>query len=494
MRGVMPGLLASTLVAGLLSAAATPAFADPLVGPQVVNGRLGDPSQFPALVAIADRGRYQDAGLYAAQVCGGSAVTATLIITAAHCVVEGSRTTPAQQIVVASTPSGALTDPGTQVVAVDTITVSPDYNERTQAGDIAVLRLRKPLEGIEPVLPALPAEDALLTPGGAPAAVAGWGATTATGRNFPDRFRVGDLTVFPKSACGGGRTYTIDGVTFSGYGPGDVDPAVMICAEGVRNGAAIDSCIGDSGGPLIAGSAEERRLIGVVSWGPQRCASSYSGVYTRVSAFTAFLRSQGVPFASTPTDVPNPPTIVNTSVSATTIRVSVAPGEFGAVPTSYRVTAQDAAGRTRTCQMRAPEIGSSPARCTLTNLRTARRYTVTAIASAGPIASEPSAPVSVKPADRPLRPRIDSVDVVRGGIAVFRVQRLRANGSPFTKKLVVCVPENRRSGLAKRMGNIGARGITTVTGLRSGTDYVCRARVANALGGQRSSVVTLRAR
>ena len=510
-RRATSALLAGALVTGLLGVASASAQAgsptagesvsgaaardaQTLIGPQVVNGRLGDPRAFPSLVAIADRARYLDSGLYDAQVCGGTAVTTTLIITAAHCVFEGGRTTSANQIVVARTPSGALTDPQTQVVTVRSITVNPDYDERTQAGDLAVLDLRVPLEGIEPILPALPGEDAQLTPGGATAAVAGWGATTGSGRNFPDRFRVGDLTVFPESACGGGRDYTIEGVTFFGYGPGDVDPEVMLCADGVRNGAIVDSCIGDSGGPLIAGTADERRLVGVVSWGPQRCASTFSGVYTRVSAFTSFLRAQGVPFAPTPTDAPSPPTIVNATVTPTAASVTVEPADTGAAPTSYRVTARDAGGRTASCAMPAPQAGEAPATCTLTNLRTARRYTVTAIALTNSIASEPSAPVTVKPADRPRRPRIADVEVLRGGVAVFDVQRLRANGSAFTKKLVVCVPANRRSGLPKRMGDIGARGITIVTGLRAGADYVCRARVANAVGAQRSSAVTLRAR
>lgn len=511
-RAVLPVLLMGALTVGALttspvlaqSALAAPeptstrtapdyATSDGPVGPQVVNGRLGDPRKFPALVAIADRERYRYSGLYAAQVCGGTAVTTRLIITAAHCVLGGGRTFSADEVVVAHTPSGSLTDPAADVVSVRAITVNPDYDRVTQAGDIAVLRLRRPLEGIAPLLPALPAEDALFAPSGTKVSVAGWGATTPAGQKFPKRFRSGDLVVFPDSACGGGDDFIIGDVVFDGYENDEVDPLTMVCAEGVRAERIVDSCIGDSGGPLIAGRGETARLIGVVSWGPQRCASRFSGVYSRVSAFTTFLRAQGVPFAPTPPDAPLPPLIVDTDVTPTSATISVSSSLQGPPATSFRVSVRDRQGRLSMCTMSAT-ADQAPARCTVTGLRSGRRYTVTAVALIGTVGSEPSEAESIRPVDKPARPRIDYVEVTRGGIAVFGVQALRANGSPFTTKIVMCVPADRGSGLPRRSGEIRDRGIATVTSLRAGADYVCRARVANSVGAQRSSAVTLRAR
>jgi secreted trypsin-like serine protease len=69
----------------------------------------------------------------------------------------------------------------------------------------------------------------------------------------------------------------------------------MLCAQGVSNGRIVDACVGDSGGPLTAGAGGRQRLIGVVSWGPNRCASRRPGVYTRVATATEFLISAGVP-------------------------------------------------------------------------------------------------------------------------------------------------------------------------------------------------------
>ncbi len=457
-----------------------------VVAPQVVNGRLGDPREHRNLVVLASRSNYEASGLYDAQVCGGSAATSTIIITAAHCVRSRGSTVRPSSLVVASTPSGELSDPDAQVVRLDSIVVYDAYDSETQRGDIAVLHLAEPLTGIEPLLPALPAEASELAPAGGLVQVAGWGATTADGDRFPDGFRVGDLTMFPRSACGGGRNVTIDGVTFSGYGSNDVDPTTMVCAEGVRGDRVIDSCIGDSGGPLTAGEGEQRRLIGVVSWGPERCASRYSGVYTRVSAFSSFLREQGVPFAPTPTNRPLPPTIITESVTPDSATITVQPSADGTVATSISVTARDRQGKVRTCTMPTEDLVA--VECTLTNLTLARRYTVTAVALNGTDTSEPSEAISVKPADRPSRPRIDYAEPTPGG-AVFGVSRVRSNGSPLTKRVVVCLSPNA----PKRKADIAPGGLAEVAGLRSGVVYTCRAKLANALGSSRSSAVTLRA-
>ena len=64
----------------------------------------------------------------------------------------------------------------------------------------------------------------------------------------------------------------------------------MICAIGPR----VDSCTGDSGGPLIGSVNGEALLIGVVSFGgvpSQRCANpKYPGVYTEVADYVDFIK------------------------------------------------------------------------------------------------------------------------------------------------------------------------------------------------------------
>jgi transmembrane serine protease 9 len=70
----------------------------------------------------------------------------------------------------------------------------------------------------------------------------------------------------------------------------------QLCAGGVEGK---DTCIGDSGGPLMSPGISPRdgraRLFvaGVVSFGPESCGTKdWPGVYTRVSQYTDWILNQ----------------------------------------------------------------------------------------------------------------------------------------------------------------------------------------------------------
>ena len=70
----------------------------------------------------------------------------------------------------------------------------------------------------------------------------------------------------------------------------------LFCDAG-RDRGGIDSCKGDSGGPLFLEIAGQGVVIGVTSWGAG-CGNAYApGVYTRVSMYREWIYQYGTTHA-----------------------------------------------------------------------------------------------------------------------------------------------------------------------------------------------------
>ena len=110
--------------AGLMVVGATPSGA-------VVNGEATTASAHPWQVALMDN---------AGHFCGGSVISPTQIVTAAHCT-EGMS---AGDITIRAGVTN-VTDSSGQDRAVASVTEHPDYAS-TQVGDIAVITLAQPLQ------------------------------------------------------------------------------------------------------------------------------------------------------------------------------------------------------------------------------------------------------------------------------------------------------------------------------------------------------------
>lgn len=460
--------------------------ASPGARPQVVNGEPGPSTEFGFLVALGDRSRYRTLGMDQAQFCGGTLAAPTLVITAAHCVSSAT----ARDIVVGSFPDGNLSSSKGRVVNVAAIESHPRYNAVSQANDIAVLTLEQALEDVPTLLPATSQEAIPLTAARAPANVAGWGAINEREPwRFPSTYRIGRLVVFPTSSCGGGESFVVAGVAFRGYGPDSVDARTMLCAEGVRDGVPVDSCVGDSGGPLVGGEGTARRLIGVVSWGLDRCATRLGpGVYSRVSAFSAFLKDAGVPFDPQPGDRPLSPVLTDVVETRGGLEVSVRATPEGPQPDTYIVFARDARGIARSCSMPAapqPEI----ARCIVKDLPPKAPYRLSAVSVLNGAVSPPSGKWIVIPKSFPSQPRLALTHVGRGS-AAFTVNGVSGNGFRILRQVVRCFSPR---GPATRTP-INASGAALVSGLKRGATYACSAVIANENGSTRSDRVRIPAR
>lgn len=333
------------LIAGL--GAAPNALAGAPVQPRVVNGDSAPAVEFDFVASVLDADRYRQAGAFQAQYCAASLTSPTTLVTAAHCVVDqrsGKEVKPKNLLIALGSD---LRSPSMRTIAVDRFDVHPEYQVKTSEHDLAVLHLAQPVDDYPTIELPSGADVAAFTSAGVAAQVAGWGNTRARGERFPSTLQIGNVRLFPDSACGKGKGYQVDGVDFDGFTAKQADARTMLCAAGANPaGDVVDACQGDSGGPLVAGVGEQRRLIGVVSWG-QKCASRLPGVYTRITAESDFLIEAGA--------VPDRAPILAPSVNVTApapsrLRVKVTAPQDGTRVEAFAVTATDAStGITYSC-------------------------------------------------------------------------------------------------------------------------------------------------
>ena len=480
-RRIAPALASAVLALALPAAGGMPAAT---AQPRVVNGDPGDPGAYPYLVSLLGADRYARDGAFQAQFCGGTLTTPTTVVTAAHCVVDvrSGEQRAAGSILVGV--GANLRDPGLPVVRVSRLAVNPDYVRATAVNDVAVLTLAEPITDRPVLPPASPAEAQALTSAGSVVRVIGWGNTVASGKQFPDVFRVGRLVVFPDASCGGGKTFEVDGIVFKGFPSSEADPRVMVCAAGaVAPDTVIDSCQGDSGGPLVGGEGAAARLVGIVSWG-EECASRFPGVYTRVSSEFDFLSSQNaVPVVTVPTQAPG----LQVAGRDGALTISLTAPADGSQTTAFAATVTDpATGQAWTCFAEPRGVAQAGA-CTVTGLTNGTGYQVTAIAGTTTGDSPVAGPVAGTPAPVPVAGRVVRAIPLDRGKAAFRVTP--SAGPDLSSVRLVCTPV---AGGAERTADITAPRVV-VSGLRP-VRYACVVRAENAYGASDSSPVIVKGR
>ncbi|WP_335978956.1 S1 family peptidase [Streptomyces sp. CA2R106] len=268
-----------TVIASIV--ALLPALAVPLALPAtsaaahevVVGGTPTTTQQEPWVVALSSRSRFGSDR--SGQFCGGVAVGPRTVVTAAHCFGEEAlgvsdwQQLPDLRVIADRTD---LTSDSGEELQLSKVWVNPDFDQATNANDVAVITLAEPL----PSGAAIPMADSSDTDSyrpGTQAEVYGWGDTTGDG-DYATTLRTADISVLDDSACE---------QAYPGGSVGTYVPASMMCAGEKQGGR--DACQGDSGGPLVVAG----RLVGLVSWGNGCALANYPGVYTRVSAMEALI-------------------------------------------------------------------------------------------------------------------------------------------------------------------------------------------------------------
>ena len=222
----------SALLGGLAAIAlglcATPAVAGASDDPStLIVGGNNATEQYPWMASLQRSGQHS---------CGGSLVDEQWVLTAAHCVQD---TAPADLgLRIGSSDHTA----GGTMAKVSEIVVHPDYAAKNPNGDIALLKLDRPVAQ-KPIQIAEASGDT-----NTPSRIIGWGLTCPVRGcgEPPAQLQESDTRVVSDSQCS----------------LSSIDEQTEICTGGrpLEN-----ACFGDSGGPQLEGGPGNWRLTGVTS-------------------------------------------------------------------------------------------------------------------------------------------------------------------------------------------------------------------------------------
>jgi hypothetical protein len=165
-----------------------------------------------------------------------------------------------------------LTSEEGKIIPAAEVLVHPEYNPDVLINDVALIRLAEPVD-VEPVHLLSPEEEEAVV-AGATGTILGWGMKDPWYPILPDVLQQAEVPVYSAEEC-------LDeiGILYS--------PEHQICA-GIKSTSfveidGVDSCYGDSGGPLLVEDAGVWKQAGIVSWGFDCAAELGHGVYHRVA-------------------------------------------------------------------------------------------------------------------------------------------------------------------------------------------------------------------
>lgn len=253
-------LKTSAVMAGLLAGSSFAAIDDG-VTPQIVGGTASTPYSRPYQVALLMNGR---------QGCGGTLISSSWVLTAAHCLDNASTSSLTVKVGAHSMRSG-----DGQTIRVSQIINHENWrgaNGIRSGNDIGLLKLASPASSqYKPAkLPTQLIEDQYAGVGSY-VTVSGWGLTSNRGSQS-DILREVDLPVISNASCSSQLQFNLPGSVICGGGTGGVS-----------------ACNGDSGGPYAISANGDFYSIGTVSWGSE-CRGATA--FTRTTSYVDWIKAK----------------------------------------------------------------------------------------------------------------------------------------------------------------------------------------------------------
>lgn len=240
---------------------------------RIMGGKASVPHSWPWQAHLSVCGKWK--GVFECNVCGGSIISPSYVITAAHCIPIN----PTGSVILGA---HSLSQGGVQRIAVSRFKAHPSWNTPTMFDyDIAVLQLAEKIIFTDEVSPiCLPQKDVCFTEG-TPCVVTGWGLLqepkTNEPQGHPDDLQEVAVKLIDRERCRKykGYEHVTDRMTCAGYEAG-----------------GRDACGGDSGGPLVCrnGSDGPWVLYGIVSWGYGCARPGNPGVYASLPALVDWVK------------------------------------------------------------------------------------------------------------------------------------------------------------------------------------------------------------